>query len=140
MPDGLGAVVGAEEGSVVSLGYANRAAPYGAVRQHESSQEVFVFAGGVAIMHGQTNNFITGALGSVPGAVLGGESVAFELGWELGPFVEKHFERSEVGIDQNVRSDDLGLQFGVFAGVAWVVQATKHPELQSKVITPDILV
>ena len=92
-------------------------------REREASEEILVFAGGMAVLHGQADDFVAAALGAVPGAVLGGEAVALELGGELRALVEEHLQRGEVRIHQDIRGDDLGLQFGMLAGVARVLHA-----------------
>src|SRR5580698_1525474 len=83
VPDGFGAVVGDEEAAVAGLRYAYRSSPYGAVGEDEAGEEVFVFAGGVAVLHGQADDFVAGTLGAIPGAVLGGKAVALVFGGEL---------------------------------------------------------
>ena len=45
------------------------------------------------------------------------------------PVVEEHFQRGEVGVDQDVRGDDFGLQFGVLAEVARVLDAAVGPPM-----------
>ena len=37
-----------------------------AVGRDEAGEEVFVLAGGVAVVHGQADDFVAGALGAVP--------------------------------------------------------------------------
>src|ERR1035437_6508313 len=122
MPDVPRSVVGDEEGAVFGFGYAYRAAPDGAVGQDEAGEKVLVLAGCVAVLHGQADNFVAGALGTVPGAVFGGEPVAFKLGWKLRPFIEHHLQRGKVGVHQDVRGEDFRLQFRMFAGMSGVLQ------------------
>ena len=123
MPDGARTVIGHEQGAVAALRDAYRPAPDLAVGGDEAGEEVLVFAGGVAVVHGEADDFIAGSLRPVPGAVLGGESVTLELSRELGAPVEEHFKRGEVRVQDDVWGDDPGLQLGMLADVAWVLQA-----------------
>src|SRR5579872_4714279 len=54
VPDGPGAVVGDEERAIGSLRDSYGTSPHGAVGRDEAGEEVFVFAGCVAVMHGQS--------------------------------------------------------------------------------------
>ncbi len=76
MPDGAAAVVGDVEAAVVAYGDADGPAPDLAVGGDEAGEEVVVLAGGVAVFHGDEDDFVAGAVGAVPGAVLGGEGIA----------------------------------------------------------------
>ena len=82
VPDGAGAVVGDEQAAVFGDGDAYWAAPDLAVFGDETGEEVFVAAVGVAVVHGDANDFVAGAVGAVPGAVFGGKGVAVILAWE----------------------------------------------------------
>ena len=115
MPDGAAAVVGYVEAAVGSYGDSYGTAPDLAVGGYEAGEEVIVFPGGVAVFHGDVDDFVAGAVGAVPAAVLGGEdasvvgggegSVGFGLGGVVG--VEGHLERGHVGLDQDIRRSDL---------------------------------
>ena len=47
--------------------------------------------------------------------MFGCETVAAITGGKLFALIEQHLQRREVWIDQNVRGNDFGLQFGMFA-------------------------
>ena len=79
VPDGAGAVVGDEHAAVFGDGDAYGTAPDLAVFGDETGEEVFIAAVGVAVVHGNADDLITGAVGAVPGAVFGGEGVAVIL-------------------------------------------------------------
>jgi len=110
MPDGAGAVVGDEHAAVIGDCDTYWPAPDLAVFRDKASEEVFVASLGMAIVRGDADDFVAGAAGTVPGAVLGGEGVAFiGRGKLLVPgWVEGHLKRSHVGLNQHVGSDDLG--------------------------------
>src|SRR3569833_4109621 len=90
VPDGVGAVVGYEERSVFALSDTDRATPHFVIAYGEAGKEVFILAGGAAVLHGQADNFVSTALGAVPGAVLAGEAVALEFGRKLRALIEEH--------------------------------------------------
>ncbi len=75
VPDGAAAVVGYVEAAVVAYGDAYGAAPDLAFGGYEAGEEVVVFAGGLAVLHGDDNDFVAGTVGAVPAAVFGGEGV-----------------------------------------------------------------
>lgn len=68
MPDGARTVVGDEERAVGSDGDTDGTAPDISVARAdgEAGKEVLVFAGRVAVAHGQADDFVAGALGAVP--------------------------------------------------------------------------
>jgi hypothetical protein len=49
----------------------------------ETSEEVLVAAASETVMRGDADDFVAGAVGTVPGVVSGGEDVAIILLWEL---------------------------------------------------------
>ncbi len=116
MPDGAAAVVGYVEAAVGAYGYAYGAAPDLAVGGYEAGEEVVVFAGGVAVLHGDDDDFVAGAVGAVPAAVLGGEGITVvgrgegSVGPGLGGVVgiEGHLEGGHVGLDEDVGGADFG--------------------------------
>src|SRR5882762_9630308 len=55
--------------------------------------------------------------------MLGGEGVTGVGGRELLAGVEGHLERGEVGLEEDVRDDDLVLQFRMLAGVTRILMA-----------------
>src|SRR3569833_488851 len=115
VPDGVGAVVGYEERSVFALSDTDRATPHFVIAYGEAGKEVFILAGGAAVLHWQAHNFVSTALGAIPRAVFAGETVAFVLGRELGALIEEHLERRHVRVHEDVRGDELRYQFGVLA-------------------------
>src|SRR5580704_14522737 len=127
-PDGIRSVIGYEERSIGSNGDADWASPDVAVVHHEPGDEIFVLATGAAgLVHGHTDHFVTGADGAVPRAVFGGEDIAAILGRKLRAFIEGHFERSVVGLEEDIRNDHLVFQFGVLALVAWILMGADVP-------------
>src|SRR3954471_13298862 len=80
VPDGVGAVVRDEEGAILGFCNTDGATPDVPVADGEAGEEVFVLASGMAVLHGQANDFIAGALGAVPGAVFACEAISFVLG------------------------------------------------------------
>src|SRR5258707_13855490 len=75
-PDGFGSVVGEIEGAILGDGDADGAAPRFPARGDEAGDEILKDSAGVAVVQGNAHHFIAGAVGAVPGAVLGGEQVA----------------------------------------------------------------
>ena len=61
---------------------AYRPTPDLAIGGDEAGEEVVVLAGGVAVVHGDADDLVAGAVLAVPAAVLGGEGVAVVLRWE----------------------------------------------------------
>src|ERR1017187_4549347 len=55
--------------------------------------------------------------------MLGGETVALVLRRKLRALVKHHLQRSKVRVHQDIGSDDLGLQFGVLAGMPRILLA-----------------
>ena len=74
-PYRAGTIVGHEESAVLCDGDSDRPAPDVAFGRHESDQEVFVFAGGLAILERDADDLVPGAPSAVPTAVFGGETV-----------------------------------------------------------------
>src|SRR5580658_2035658 len=121
MPNGAGAIVGDEQATVFGDGDAYGAAPDLAVFRDETGEEVFVTAVGVAVVHGDVNDFVAGAVGAVPRAVFRGESVAVILTGELaGRWVESHLKRGHVGLDENIGSNNLGGEIDAIAGLGLI--------------------
>lgn len=78
-PNASRAVVRDIERSIAACSNTNRTAPDLTVFGYESSEKVFITSIGVAIVHGNPDDLVTGASGAVPGAVLGGKGVAVVL-------------------------------------------------------------
>src|ERR1022692_5138530 len=74
-PDGAGGVVGDHQGAIAGDSYSYRAAPNLAIGRDEPCHEVLILPGRRAIFQWNANHFIAGPFGSIPGSVLGGESV-----------------------------------------------------------------
>src|SRR5579883_3303591 len=73
-PDRTRAVVGDEQRTVAGHGNADRAAPDGAVVEHEAGEEILILAAGArSTVARHADHFVAGARRLVPRAVLGGE-------------------------------------------------------------------
>src|ERR1700677_2192824 len=108
MPNGARSVICDEHAAVVRDGDTDRSTPDLAILGDEPGEEVLVTAIGMAVVHGDANDFVACTAGAVPGAVLGGECVAIILSWELaGRRIESHLKRRHVGLNENVGSDHL---------------------------------
>src|SRR6266702_7087475 len=115
------AVFGEDERAVLHLGDADRAAPDRGIIDHEADDEILVLAGGHAVLHDPADDLVAGALGPVPGPVLGGEDAALVFGRELVAGVDHHPERGRMRLDQNVGHSDLVLEVGPRSPVARVL-------------------
>ena len=79
-PDGVRAVIGHHQRSIPRDCDTHGASPQISVGSHKASQEILVFAGGVAILHRHQDNFISCAHGAVPRTVFGGEEMPCMFG------------------------------------------------------------
>src|SRR5271155_202381 len=121
VPDGTGSVVGDEQATVFGDGDTYGTAPDLAVFGDEAGKEVFIAAVGVAVVHGDVNDFVAGAVSTVPGAVFGGKGVAVILfGKFAGGWVESHLKRSHVRLNENVGSNHLRGEIDALAGLGLV--------------------
>src|SRR5271170_8294437 len=108
VPDGARTVVGDEQTAILGDGDAYGATPHLAVLGDETGQEVFVAAIGVAAVHGDADDLITGTVGAVPGAVFGGESISVILFGKLtSGRIKGHLQRGHVRLDEHVGGDHL---------------------------------
>src|SRR5437879_1638899 len=125
-PDAARTIVGDIERAVVAYGYSYGPAPDLSICGYKSGEEIFVLASGFAVLHGNANSLVASAIGAVPGAVFGCESIAVVFRWEVGfgGGVKGHSERGHVGLNQDVGSDDLGLELGMSAHEPGVLMAT----------------
>src|SRR5277367_6719378 len=106
VPDGARTIVGDEQAAVFRNGDPYGAAPHLAVFSDETGEEVFVAAVGVTVVHGDADDFVASAVGAVPGAVFGGESVTvIRPGEPATGGVEGHLQRGHMGLNQDVRSN-----------------------------------
>src|ERR1035441_8484031 len=76
MPHGTAPVVGDEQRPVLSDRDPHRAAPDLAVGGDKAGQEVVVLPGGVAVVQGNVDHLVAGAVLAVPAAVLRSKGVA----------------------------------------------------------------
>src|ERR1700758_1989291 len=76
VPERARAVVGDEERTVRSDGDADGTTPDLTVLGDEAVEEVVGFAVGVAVLHGDEDDVVAGAVLAVPGAMLGSEGAA----------------------------------------------------------------
>src|ERR1035441_2913316 len=83
MPHGAAPVVGDEQRPVLSDRDPHRAAPDLAVGSDKAGQEVVVLAGGVAVVQGNVDHLVAGAVLAVPAAMLRGKGVASVAGGKL---------------------------------------------------------
>jgi len=107
VPNAARAIVGDEEAAIFSDSDADGAAPDLAVRGDEAGEEVFVAAFGSAVVHGDADDFVTGAVLAIPRAVFGCEGVAIVGGGELELVggIEDHLQRGHVWLDEHVGSN-----------------------------------
>src|ERR1700686_1118221 len=87
-PDRAVAVLGKDERAVFRLRHPDRPAPDRRIVDHEAGDEVFVFAGGHAVLHDRADDLVAGARRPVPGPMLGRERAALELGRKLVAGIE----------------------------------------------------
>src|SRR5438445_12517986 len=83
-PDAARTIVGDVEGTIVTYGYSYGPAPDLSICGNKSCEEIFVFAGGFAVLHGNANHLVAQSFRAVPRAVFGGESVAGVFGLIVG--------------------------------------------------------
>ncbi len=127
-PDHFAGIVTDQQTAIGGYGYADGPPPDFALRGNEAGKKVFVAAiGAASTMHGDADHLVSGADGTVPGAVLGGEDVAAILRRKLACFVEEHFKRGVMRLDENIRGNYLVLQFGMLALVTRVLHASHVP-------------
>src|SRR5271166_3576532 len=119
MPDRAGAIVGDEQAAVFGDRDAYRPAPDLAVIGDEAGEEVFVAAVGAAVVHGDVNDFVAGAVGAVPGAMFRSKGVAVKLLRKLFLLVgiKDHLERGHMGLDEDIGSNNLGGEIDTLAGL-----------------------
>ena len=110
-PDGVGHVVGDVESAVRAGDNACGTSPDGAVCVDEAGHEVFILAGGYAVLQANANQLVAGAHGLVPGAVRANEKVAAILCGELLAGVEVYLQRSKMRLQQGVADDGFGREF-----------------------------
>src|SRR3989442_5247828 len=103
-PDTPRAIVGDVKRTVLAYRDAYRAAPDVTVGSDEACEKVFIFAGCLAILHGDANDLIAAAVRTVPRPVLCGKSIAIVLCREAGFafWIERHSERGHVRLDEDV--------------------------------------
>src|SRR6185437_1853614 len=82
VPHAARAVIGDEERAVRCDRDTNGTAPDLAVFGDKAIEEVVILAGGMAVLHGDEDDIVAGAVLAVPGAMLGGEGTAVIAGWE----------------------------------------------------------
>src|ERR1700729_3405495 len=128
-PDTARAVICHVESAIVTHGYSYRSTPDMSICSDESGKEILVLAGGFAVLHGNPDNLVASAICTVPGSVLGCETVAVVFGWEcrLTGRVKGHSERSHVGLNQDIGGNDLRFEFRMSAHQSWVLM-TAHIE------------
>src|SRR5262245_33099181 len=71
-PDHPIAILGHQQRSVLRHRDAHRSSPHLLVADHKPRDEILVLAGRLAVLHPDADHLVAGALGAVPGAVLGG--------------------------------------------------------------------
>src|ERR1700722_9514176 len=112
-PDAARTVICNVECAIMADGYSYRPTPDLSIRGDKSGKKILILAGGFAVLHGNPDNLVASTVRTVPGSVFRRESIAVVLGWE-GRFtgrVKGHFERGHMGLNQDVRGNDLGLEF-----------------------------
>src|SRR5579871_4064852 len=102
LPDGVRSIVADEQRAVVGNGYAHGTPPNIAAFSDKAGEEVL----------------IAGALFAVPGAVLGSKGIAAILFRKLLAFIEGHFQRSKVRLQDHIGGDDLVLELRMFSLMA----------------------
>src|SRR5262249_1624175 len=110
-PDRSRTVIADEERSVFAHSYAHRPSPDFAFFCDEAGKEVLVLAASVAVLEWNADDRISRALVAVPRAMLGREDIAAIFFRELLAVVESHLQRCVVRLQQDIRRDDLALQF-----------------------------
>jgi hypothetical protein len=127
VPNTLCAVVGYKKRAVLSNCNSDRPAPDLTVRCDESGEEIFILSGSMAVVHRDADDFVAGAVGAVPGAVLSREAVAIVGRGKLLALVKSHLQRCKVRLQDDVRCDDLGLQLRVCTHQARVLVTAHVP-------------
>src|SRR5579871_3064621 len=118
LPDGVRSIVADEQRAVVGNGYAHGTPPNIAAFSDKAGEEVLVLAAGPAVLHRHADDLIAGALFAVPGAVLGSKGIAAILFRKLLAFIEGHFQRSKVRLQDHIGGDDLVLELRMFSLMA----------------------
>src|SRR4029077_1527220 len=116
-PDRAAAVLGNEQGAVAGAGHADRPSPHRTVVDDKAGDEILVFAGRRATLHDHANDFVAGALGSIPRTMLGGKDTAPIVRRKLRSVVDRHAERGRMRFNQNVGQRYLVLKVGALAAV-----------------------
>ena len=116
-PDAAGAIVGNIKVAFTAYCYAYWAPPDLTIFGYEAGEEVFVTTLCVAVMHRDSDDFIAGTVGAVPGAVLGGEGVTVVAGRKLLllDWIESHFQRGHVGLHEDIWGDYFCREIDAFA-------------------------
>src|ERR1700684_337431 len=90
-PDGIRAVIGYQQRSILSHGDTDRPSPDMPIVDYEAGEKVFVLAVGTArLVQRHANYFVSGAHRPVPRTVLGGKNASLILCRELRAFIEHH--------------------------------------------------
>src|SRR5579884_7666 len=114
-PDRLRAVVGHHQRTVRSNRYSYWTAPHLAVFGNKTRYEVLVFALRPAILERYPDHLVSDPVRLVPGAVLRRENIAQIFLRELLALVEGHTQRCIMGLQQNIRHNNLARQLRMLA-------------------------
>src|SRR5262249_11738581 len=76
----------------------------------EAGDEILILAGRHAVLQTDADDLVAGALGSVPGAVLGGKGITAILRRKIVAVIEGEPERSRVRLNEHIEYGDLVLQ------------------------------
>src|ERR1700733_563076 len=120
-PDAAAGVFGNQQRAVLVHRNPDRAAPDFGIADHEAGGEIVIFAGRRAVFDDDADDFVAGAFGPIPRAMLGGENVAAIVRRELRGVIERHAERGGVRLDEDVGNGDLVLQVRPLAFVPRVL-------------------
>lgn len=112
-PNNAADVVCHEQGSGLVDGNAYGAASRIPIAVNEAAQHVNWRAGWLAVAERDEDDFVTGTLGAVPGAMLADKRARFEWGGQLRPFVERQPQgggvRAETVVGRDGPGDKIGL-------------------------------
>src|SRR6185503_13873925 len=81
----------------------------------KSGEKVLVFSRWRPIFEANSDDFVAGTLGSIPGSVFRGETVAVIFRWKHDAVVKYQAKGCRMSLDENVGNGDLLLQIGALS-------------------------
>src|SRR3954451_14129702 len=106
-PDRTVSVLRNQECAVACDRHSSGPSPHLGVVDDKASEKIFVFAGWRPVFQKNSDYFIAGTFGSIPGSMFSGESIRVIFRGKHIAVVKRHPKRSGMGLDENIGNDDV---------------------------------